>query len=182
VLAQLVAEIRHFRPHVLLTYGPDGLSGHKDHITISRHTTIAFQQAGDPEAFAAQLQNGLRPYSPQRLFYAVRPCGYRLEQARKLRQAGVEAPLPEPHLQNQGVPSEHLHVTLDVSAYVDKKIASMLCHRTQIPPDWPYLRVPREVAVDLLGREYLFRAYPPVAAGMVVPSDLFAGLYPEDEP
>jgi mycothiol S-conjugate amidase len=162
----LVAEIRHFRPHVLLTYGPDGLSGHKDHITISRHTTVAFQQAGNPEAFTTQVQKGLQPYSPQRLFYAVRPRGYRIKQALTLRQAGVHVPLPDPELQDQGVPVEHLHVTLDVSAYLDKKIASMLCHRTQAPPDWPYLRVPRAVAVDLLGQEYLHCAYPPVPLGI----------------
>jgi LmbE family N-acetylglucosaminyl deacetylase len=163
VLERLVAEIRHFRPHVVLTFEPGGLSGHKDHITISRHTTAACQQAGDADMFPMQLQHGLMPHSPQRLFYMARPRGFRLERARLLRQAGIEVPLPDPALPDQGISPERIHVTLDVSSHVEKKLASMLCHRTQIAPDdWPHRRVSPDVAIALLGTEYLLCGYPPM--------------------
>jgi LmbE family N-acetylglucosaminyl deacetylase len=179
VVERLVAEMRGFRPHVVLTFEPGGLSGHKDHIAISRHTTVAFRMAGDIRAFPGQLQNGLLPHSPQRLFYTARPRGFRMERALKLRQAGIDVPLPDPTLHDHGIPLEHIHLTLDVTSHVEKKLASMRCHRTQIgPDDWPYERVSRDVLVDLLGKEYLLRGYPPTPAGVAVPSDLFDGIDP----
>jgi len=177
VVERLVAEMRRFRPHVVLTFEPGGLSGHKDHITISRHTTVACQMAGDTGMFPVQLQNGLVPHSPQRLLYTARPRGFRLERARILRRAGIEVPLPDPALQDRGVLPEHIHVTLDVSSHVGKKVASMLCHRTQIAPDdWPHRRVSPDVAVELLGTEYLLCGYPPMPAGVTLSADLFAGV------
>ena len=38
IVERLIQEIRSFRPQVVLTFGPDGLYGHPDHIAISRHT------------------------------------------------------------------------------------------------------------------------------------------------
>ncbi|HEY7494368.1 MAG TPA: PIG-L deacetylase family protein [Candidatus Tectomicrobia bacterium] len=179
VVERLVAEMRRFRPHVVLTFEPGGLSGHRDHITISRHTTIACQMAGDAGMFPVQLQHGLVPHSPQRLFYTARPLGFRLERARLLRRAGIEVSLPDPELPDRGIPPEHIHVTLDVSSHVEKKVASMLCHRTQIAPDdWPYRRLPQDVAVALLGTEYLLCGYPPTPAGVTLSADLFAGVDP----
>jgi LmbE family N-acetylglucosaminyl deacetylase len=86
-------------------------------------------------------------------------------------------PLPDPELQDQGVPLEHIHVTLDVRSHMEKKVTSMLCHRTQIAPDdWPYRRISQDVAVELLGTEYLLCGYPPTPAGVILSADLFAGV------
>jgi N-acetyl-1-D-myo-inositol-2-amino-2-deoxy-alpha-D-glucopyranoside deacetylase len=177
VVERLVAEMRRFRPHVVLTFEPGGLSGHKNHITISRHTTVACQMAGDAGMFPVQLQNGLVPHSPQRLFYTARPRGFQLERARILRRAGIEVPLPDAELQDRGVPPEHIHVTLDVRSHAEKKVASMLCHRTQIAPDdWPYRCLSQDVVVALLGTEDLLCGYPLTPTGMTLSADLFAGV------
>lgn len=48
VMAQLVAILRTERPQVVITFGPDGISGHPDHVSIHRFTTTAFDQAGLP--------------------------------------------------------------------------------------------------------------------------------------
>lgn len=42
---QIAAQIRRLRPHVVLTFGPDGLYGHPDHIAISQLTTAAVLRA-----------------------------------------------------------------------------------------------------------------------------------------
>src|SRR5918996_3701418 len=96
VVERLVEEIRRYQPQVVLTFEPGGLYGHPDHIAISRHTTAAFHQAADPGAFPQQLSGGLEPYQPQRLFYSARPKGFRMEMARKLREAGGGLPPPPP--------------------------------------------------------------------------------------
>ena len=178
VVEHLVLEIRRFRPQVVLTFGPDGLYGHPDHIAISNHTTEAFRLAADPTSFPHQLSAGLEPHQPQRLFYSVRPRGFRRQWAEALRGAGIDWPMPTPEQDLQGVPDEEMHLELDVSGHGDMeaKIACILCHRTQVAPDWPYHRVPRHVTARILGREFYVRAHPPVAEGETVTGDFFEGI------
>jgi LmbE family N-acetylglucosaminyl deacetylase len=179
VLERLVREIREFRPQVLLTFEPGGLYGHPDHIAVSKHTTQAFNLASDPDAFPEQLAGGLKPHAPQRLFYSARPQGFRLEWANRLRAAGIDFPLPTPEQLVHGNPPEEIHLELDVSAQLETKMACILCHRTQVAPDWPYHRVPRDVAAWVLGREYYIRARPEVVQGETVPDDFFDGISPD---
>ena len=176
VLERLVREIREFRPQVLLTFEPGGLYGHPDHIAVSKHTTQAFNLASDLAAFPEQLAGGLKPHAPQRLFYSARPQGFRLEWANRLRAAGIDFPLPTPEQLVHGNPPEDIHLELDVSAQLETKMACILCHRTQVAPDWPYHRVPRDVAAWVLGREYYIRARPEVVQGETVPDDFFDGI------
>ncbi len=178
VVERLVEEMRRFRPQVVLTFEPGGGYGHPDHIAISRHTSAACKLAGDPKACPQQLQGGLPLFSPTRLFYCARPRGFRQDAALRLRQAGLDYPLPSPAQQAYGVPPEDIHFELDVSDYVERKKASFRCHVTQLSPDSPYWKAPPDVVADILGREYYMRAHPPVEPGALVPSDFFAGIAP----
>ncbi len=180
VVERLVAECRRFRPHVMMTFEPGGLSGHKDHIAISRHATFAYQVAGDPHAFSEQLRDGVEPWAPQRLMYVALPQGFRFKRARRLREAGVDVPLPPPELWNQGVSLDQIHVVLDVSAHLDTKMASMRSHQTQVPPNWEYLDVASEVRGEIFGTEYLMQAHPPVPNGTKLGPDIFLNLNPDD--
>ena len=182
VVERLVEEIRRFRPQVVLTFEPGGLYGHPDHIAICQHTTTAFHQAGHPGAFTYQLASGdLEPYQPQRLFYSARPRGFRMEMALKLREAGIDFPLPTAQRANDGADPAEIHLEMDVSDQLETKMACILCHQTQVAPDWPYDKVPREVAAGILGREWYIRAWPPVQPGETVPADFFEGLTVEPE-
>ena len=179
VVERLVREIRTFRPQVVLTFGPDGLYGHPDHIAICRHGTTAFHAAADPSVFPGQLAEGLTPHEPQRLFYSVRPRGFRTEMALRLREAGVDFPLPAPDRVNDGVPREEIHFEFDVGQHLDAKLACITCHRTQTAPDWPYYTVPREVTARNMGREWYIRGWPPVPPEASIPPDFFDGLSPD---
>jgi LmbE family N-acetylglucosaminyl deacetylase len=179
VVGRLVEEIRRFRPHLVLTFEPDGISGHKDHKAISRHTTAAVQEAGKPAAFPEQLRHGVSPYSPVRLFYAARLQGHRMHRTLQLRQAGIDVPWPPLAWRDMGVPLEQMHVILDVEPYMEQKLASMLSHRTQIGPEWELNKVPRDVAVSILGHEYLLQGYPPVPVGTKPRTDFLDGLLSE---
>lgn len=46
ILTQLVTLMWETRPDVVITFGPDGISGHPDHVAIHRFTTQAFDRAG----------------------------------------------------------------------------------------------------------------------------------------
>ena len=176
VVERLVEQIRAFRPQVLLTFEPGGLYGHPDHIAISRHATEAFRLAGDASQFSHQLTGSLVPHSPQRLYYSARPVGFRMKWALQLREAGLEVDLPSPERAAEGTPVEEIHLEMDVSPHLDTKIACIKCHQTQMAPDWPYDRVPRQVAASILGREYYIRAWPAVQPGEQVSPDFFDGL------
>ena len=176
MVEQLVEEIRRFRPQVVLTFESGGLYGHPDHIAISRQTTEAVRRSADADAFPGQLANGLEPYAPARLFYSARPQGFRMEWALALRGAGIDFPLPSPERAQEGTPAKEIHLEMEIDFHLERKMACILCHRTQVAADWPYHRVPREVTAAILGREQYIRAFPPVIPGEVLPGDFFQGL------
>jgi LmbE family N-acetylglucosaminyl deacetylase len=70
LIGDVVRAIREFRPHVVISFGPDGGYGHPDHIAVSNATTAAFQFAGDPKRYPGQ---GLPPHNPDRLYHAYFP-------------------------------------------------------------------------------------------------------------
>ena len=176
VVERLVLEIRRFKPQVVLTFEPGGLYGHPDHIAISQHTTLAFHQASDPLAFSEQLTGDVKAHGAERLFYSARPRGFRQMWAQKLRDEGIDFPMPSPDRAQEGNPPEELHLDMDVGAHLERKMACILCHRTQVGPEWPYHRVPRDAAAAILGHEHYIRAHPPLIGKEKVPSDFFAGL------
>ena len=47
IVSEILAVIHEVHPKMILTYGPDGVSGHPDHIAIGRFTTEAFHRALD---------------------------------------------------------------------------------------------------------------------------------------
>ncbi|MCY4367110.1 MAG: PIG-L family deacetylase [Chloroflexi bacterium] len=180
VIERLVEEIRRFRPQVVLTFDPDGLYGHPDHIAIHKYAAEAFRRAPNPDAYPQHLVNGVKPYAPQRIFYSARPRGFRMEWAQTLRSHGIDFPLPDPNRISDGAPPESIHLEMDVASQMEVKMGCILSHRTQVAPDWPYDRVPREAANRILGREYYIRGWPLVKSGELVPPDFFEGIEPEE--
>ncbi len=65
VIAQILAVVREAHPQVMLTFGPDGLSGHPDHVAIGQWTRESFQRANTvsalytvavPQSLASRLE------------------------------------------------------------------------------------------------------------------------------
>ena len=50
IVAEILAAAREVRPQVILTYGPDGVSGHPDHIAIGQYAAEVFRRADDVAA------------------------------------------------------------------------------------------------------------------------------------
>jgi len=71
-VGELVLRIRRLRPHVVLTFGPDGgLTGHPDHAMAGAFATQAFQWAGRPDRYVNQLSQGLAPHRAQKLYWVA---------------------------------------------------------------------------------------------------------------
>ena len=115
LLGQAVLAIRRIRPHVLIGFGPEGVSGHPDHQVMCAVALEAYDAAADPDRFPMQLGKGLRPWAPAKL--------YQFEIAREIFDRwGV--PLA-------GVPRAAITTTVDTSPYVERKIEAFHAHRTQ---------------------------------------------------
>ena len=182
VVDRLVEEMVRFRPQVVLTFGLDGLYGHPDHIAISNHTAAAVLHAQlQTRSVEHQGCQATTSGAPLRLFYSVRPRGFRIEMALKLRQAGIDTPLPDAQLSEQGIPPEQIHVEMDVSAEIGRKLQCLRCHHTQMSPERPYQELPHDVVAGIIGKEYFTRGYPPVQPGETVPSDFFYDIPGSDE-
>ena len=67
----LVAHIRRFRPHVVLTFGGEGgVNLHRDHTVVSLAATAAFHWSGRSGFFPEQLGTHA-PWAAQKLYYAA---------------------------------------------------------------------------------------------------------------
>ena len=131
-VAQVVAAITESRPQVLLTWPPDGLSGHFDHIAVSRWTALAFQQSG-----------AMGPDAPAALYYLAMPLS-------------VAGALGLSHL--HAVPDEQITLTVDVTPVWEPKMAAIHCHHTQMAGS-PILAAPEERQHIFLGKEHFRRVH-----------------------
>lgn len=108
---RIAAELLRLRPDVVITWGPDGGTGHPDHRLVSSIVT--------------QLQRAAAPGMPERLFYMNLP----VESMRAMNPERGAPPLV--------VPDARYFTTRVGFAPQDFAAAklSMACHRTQFTPE-----------------------------------------------
>ncbi|RJP20048.1 MAG: PIG-L family deacetylase [Deltaproteobacteria bacterium] len=115
LVERAVSVIRRVRPHVMVGFGPEGVSRHMDHMVMCEVALAAFERAADPGWYAGQLRDGVLPWAPLKL--------YQFEIAQEIF-AGWDVPL-------SGVPGSDLTSFVDTSEDVETKIRAFHCHRTQ---------------------------------------------------
>jgi LmbE family N-acetylglucosaminyl deacetylase len=162
-IVERVAELlREFRPDVVVTFGPEGVTKHDDHVAMSAIATAAFHRARDDaeEGFARLLYVGI-PQSRIELFQEMQ------------REAGQEPFNPEDPFQPRGVPDETIAYWVDCSAEWKRKYEALLEHRTQREE----LEAFPESALPLIfGEEHFVQAWPEPELGASRLGDVFEGL------
>ena len=170
--AKLAELLRRYRPQVVVTYDPNGFYGHPDHIQAHRITMAAADLTGIPD----------------KLYYTAVPRSAMAEFGRRLREmqidfpaerddsAGPEGAEPESAgpREEWGTPDEEITTSVDVSAYVDPKFESILCHASQADNIF-FVRLDRSVFAELMGRETFVRVRDRTGASLPE-GDLLAGL------
>lgn len=172
-VGKLVRLIRQLKPQVLITFGPEGIYGHFDHLAVHRWATAAVQLAADPDCFPDQ--DGCQPHQVSKLYYRVLA-----EEALAARRANGQRPavlmdgVPFPFV---AYPLSQITTVIDVSAYVEVKRRGILCHATQVAPDSRYAQAPEEMMSDPWFRQETFLlAESSVGRPTGAETDLFAGL------
>ena len=169
---KIVRHIREFRPHVIVTFGPDGLYGHPDHIAVSMLTTAAFKSAGETCCFTDQLEQGLQPHQAEKLYYAQFPQTLVPEMLEAL-SVDHEAPAPWGFdADSFGVPEELISTRVDVADDVMTKLRALRCHRTQLAADNIFTFIDDETARRFLSQEY-YRLVGAETIGGIIEDDLF---------
>jgi LmbE family N-acetylglucosaminyl deacetylase len=152
------------RPDVVVTFGPDGVTGHPDHVTVGAATDAAFHRVrGDGGPGLRRLLHG-----------AVRQSWFdRHQRWRAAHGYPLWEPTPVYHL--RGTPDEAVGVDVATTHVLPQLLAGLTEHRSQrhvlMPPgaeDGGFLRGP--------SHETYVVAWPPRLPGQPCLADVFEGL------
>src|SRR3954471_19325612 len=69
--------VRRYKPDVMTTYNSFGGYGHPDHIRTHDVAVRAFARAGDPAWYPKQLDAGIEPWTPSKLYETAIPASVR---------------------------------------------------------------------------------------------------------
>jgi LmbE family N-acetylglucosaminyl deacetylase len=176
LVGRIVEPIRMHRPEVILTFGPDGVTGDPDHVIVSEATTLAFETAGVPLAYEDDLEEDQVAWRAAKLYHLTVP-------REVIDLLGERAPA------EYGSDADPT-VTLDLGDAAALKRAAIACHISQVGQAGPFSDWEPAVRDRYLAEEHyrLVRSNLPVAAARagdgrdggtaLIPreTDLFAGL------
>jgi LmbE family N-acetylglucosaminyl deacetylase len=150
--ADIVRAIEHYRPDAVITFAENGLYWHLDHIGVHERTFTAVQSFG----------RGAPP-----LFYVTMPAGIIgaiVEAAHGKSGAPIDSSFWGISPDAFGEHDMPVTFAVDVRPWVDRKLAALRCHRTQMGPDNPIAWIDQEEARRWLGTEYFRRSPLPSAS------------------
>ena len=170
-IGRLIQVVRRVRPQVMVTQNEFGGYAHPDHIKTHRVAIGAFYYASDTNRFP-----GGEAFRPSKLYYSAFPKSVMKQLAEGIRKAGLEDFFssngePPPF----AVSDDRVTTWLDVRPYIDKKVAAMRAHRTQIPEDSWFMKLNDVLGPQAWGTETFERVRSSVDAP-IPEHDLFAGL------
>jgi LmbE family N-acetylglucosaminyl deacetylase len=171
-IEKIAGHLRRVRPHVVITFGPDGAYGHPDHIAISQLTTAAIVCAADP-LFGTMSSIGEAHRVSKLYFIAWSAKKWTAYQA-ALRKLVCNVDGQE----RQAVPWPDWAITtvIDTSRVWPTVWRAVSCHKTQMTIYKKLEQLPEELQRSLWGTQEFYRVFSAVNGGHVLESDVFEGL------
>jgi LmbE family N-acetylglucosaminyl deacetylase len=161
LVATFLAVLQETRPHLVITFGPEGVTEHPDHVAVGAAATAAFHAAR-----AAGVER------LERLLHASL-LRSQLDRMNELLRARAMPPVDETEpFQPRGVPDERFGIVVDTSAAADRKLAALREHRTQAELE----DLPAELAPGILSTEGFVIAWPEREPAAPVLRDVLEGL------
>lgn len=168
---RLAAQLRRLRPHVVVTFGPDGAYGHPDHVAVSQLTTAAVLRAATPGDGPGA---GGPPHRVAKLYYIAWPAGKwaAFQEAYKKLVVTVDG------VERQAAPWADWAITthIDTREHWPTVWRAVSCHETQIAAYARLAELPEHLHEELWGSQELYRAMSLVNGGRALETDLFEGL------
>lgn len=172
----LAAIVREVRPQVVVTYDEFGGYGHPDHIQAHRVATYGCVLAG-----VESYRDDLGPaWVPAKTYWTANPRSYVADGIERMKAAGsdffgVESVDDLPFV----VPDSAVSAAVDGSGFVERKLAAMRAHATQIAVDGPFFALSNDIGLEAWSQEFYRLASGrrgPVEASTGWETDLFAGV------
>ena len=174
----LVEVIREVRPQVLVTYDEFGGYGHPDHIQAHRVAMYAAQLAAVP-SYRRDLGE---PWDIAKIYWGAMSESRMRAGLRTLRDSGdtttFEGMDPDGDLGPFVTPDEHLAAAVDGGEFVDRKMAALAAHATQITTDGPFFALSNNLGNRVWSTEFyrIVKGTPGEPGEDGLETDLFAGL------
>jgi LmbE family N-acetylglucosaminyl deacetylase len=168
VIVLLAGHIRRVRPHVVVTFGPDGIYGHPDHIAISQFTTAAVIAAADG-SFATDGP----PHRVEKLYYRAPSTAYMSLYEEAFGNLVMEVEGQE--RRSLGWADWLVTTRIDARAYWRQVWEAARCHQSQLPGYERLAALPDEHHEAMWGTQEFYRAFSLVNAPNTE-LDLFEGL------
>jgi LmbE family N-acetylglucosaminyl deacetylase len=177
VIGRIVAEMRRFRPDVVVTFGPDGAYGHPDHVAISQFTSAAVVAAADPAFDTPQSLDAALPHSVSKLYYIAWPATTwkAYETAIQVLSATVDGVERRAH----PWPDWAITTVIDTSDVWSTVWGAVSCHESQLPAYERLRDLRPEHHRAVWGRQSFYRAFSIVNGGRARETDLFEGIQVE---
>ena len=158
---RLVRIIRELRPLVMVTEPVGGGYGHPDHIACHSVSVDAFHAAGDARTYP----DAGPAWQVTKLYAIAQIDDGRWEQLRpEFKAAGFDMGERRRNRPRRPGP-ETATVALDVAPYSEIQRRALLAHRTQIPPDSFWARLPADLRRRAFATAYFTRLHPRAAPG-----------------
>lgn len=172
LVRRLETLMHQYEPDVVVTYPPNGLSHHPDHIRTHELTVTAFDRVRRAGGFdRRQAAEGSPSPIVPRLYYIAVSLS-RLKTLRTLAEGVLEPDAWIPPLEI-GVEDDTVTTALDISDHWAEKLRALSAHASQADAA-ALLRLLRLSGAEEQTEEYV-RAYPPWTGGERE-DDLFAGI------
>ena len=136
----LVSVIEEVKPHVLITYDEIGGYGHPDHIQAHRVAMRASEKA---------------IWQIQKIYWNAMPKSVLAESMAKMKEIGSDFFGAE-SVDDLPFAKDDKYVTtlVDGNSHVEKKMAAMKAHITQISVDGPFFALSNNLGLQVWGHEY----------------------------
>ena len=174
VIGKIVSHIRRVKPHVVVTFGPDGAYGHTDHIAISQFTMSACVAAANP-GFSL---NGSGPakdtHAVSKVYFMAWP-----DDVWKAYQAAFKTLIFKAdgvERQAQPWPEWALTTRIDTMKYWETVWSAVQCHKTQLTIYSKLKTLDDEYHKGLWGTQRFYRVFSTVNGGRKVETDMFEGI------
>jgi LmbE family N-acetylglucosaminyl deacetylase len=169
-VARIAEHLRRVKPHVVITFGPEGAYGHPDHIAISQLATAAVVAAAGDKGSGAFSQ----PHCVSKLYY--------IEWSRQKWEAyqtalrGLTFKVDGIERQSSPWPDWAFTTLIDTSQFWPTVWKAVSCHKTQVSIYKNLEHLSDENHNAIWGTQEFYRAFSLVNGGRARESDLFEGL------
>jgi LmbE family N-acetylglucosaminyl deacetylase len=169
---KIVQFIRSIKPHVAVTFAPDGAYGHPDHIAISQLATAAVVAAADPGYPGVSTTE--TPHRVSKFYFMAwsKPKWDAYQAAFKKLVVTVDG------VERQASPWPEWAITtvLETSEVWDTVWRAVCCHQTQMAIYGKLEHLSPQHHRALWGTQEFYRVFSCVNGGRTIETDLFDGL------